>query len=786
MFNTQSWLKRAFGLMLIFLLQSGLLAVPDLVSFSGRLKDNTGAPVNGRHGLNLRIFSGETSQVPIWSEDHADVEFVSGKFSVDIGSINAIPKTALDQTNLFLSISLDNNLDNELRRPFTSQIFALKSKYAELADNLAWGEIADATIPGSKIITINACQVVGSLSNTLPHAGSHRQGGSDPLTLEIGQINNLTASLNAKLDRSYSGNTGSGDGLAQTIQNRSINNSTHAKTQWEADNSNVKGFAGVYKSSAAELSMKLGTNTDHPVYLQANGNDILKLANDEITAYRPLTATVSYAVRANQANTLADYSVINFSALSGMVSNAQLPDNIPGSKIRGEVIAAINPDQILSSHIKNGEIVNADINTAAGIDASKLADGSVSNTELQYLDGVSSPLQSQINGKAEAAHNHTGIYAAIDHQHNDSYFTKPELETSGGAYNQSGAYKIGVFDEFDNSDSTKVQDILDDLDRAITEKSKFSGLCDTAISALADNDLSAYDMATGKWKNQSAAEAGLAVAGHNHNSDYYTRSELSTSGGGYNQSGAYKIGIFDEFDNSNSTTVQDVLDDLDTAIAGKANAAHSHTANDISSGTLDAGRIPSLPASKIDSGIFSTDRIPDLNTSKITAGNLTIDRMPVSGTWAEGVTIKPGGGIDAGNNGTTLKFKVIDIGPWDMSIITRSGNGFSYMEKDVLHGLGDNHLKITSISVRIISDSSTETYDFLGSYHTANAFQTGTTVAFPCGSISTNRDYIRLRAISSYRDRGSGSYWTAHPDGSTFKKTTGNYNRGIVTIWYRS
>lgn len=48
-------------------------------------------------------------------------------------------------------------------------------------------------------------------------------------------------------------------------------------------------------------------------------------------------------------------------------------------------------------------IENADIKAAAAIDASKIADGSVSNAEFQRLDGVTGGIQSQINAKAPAA-----------------------------------------------------------------------------------------------------------------------------------------------------------------------------------------------------------------------------------------------------------------------------------------------------------------------------------------------------------------------------------------------
>ena len=42
-------------------------------------------------------------------------------------------------------------------------------------------------------------------------------------------------------------------------------------------------------------------------------------------------------------------------------------------------------------------IVNADIKAGASIDASKIADGTVSDTEYQYLNGVTSAIQTQIN-----------------------------------------------------------------------------------------------------------------------------------------------------------------------------------------------------------------------------------------------------------------------------------------------------------------------------------------------------------------------------------------------------
>jgi len=64
------------------------------------------------------------------------------------------------------------------------------------------------------------------------------------------------------------------------------------------------------------------------------------------------------------------------------------------------------------TNIGNGSLL-------AGIDAAKIADGTISNTEFQYLDGVSSNIQTQINSKSAIGHAHvsssiTDFSTAVD------------------------------------------------------------------------------------------------------------------------------------------------------------------------------------------------------------------------------------------------------------------------------------------------------------------------------------------------------------------------------------
>lgn len=80
--------------------------------------------------------------------------------------------------------------------------------------------------------------------------------------------------------------------------------------------------------------------------------------------------------------------------------NLNLPataDTIVGRATTDTLInKSIDADTNTVSNIKN-----SDIKAAAAIDAAKIADGSVSSTEFQFLDGVTSAIQTQLNAKAD-------------------------------------------------------------------------------------------------------------------------------------------------------------------------------------------------------------------------------------------------------------------------------------------------------------------------------------------------------------------------------------------------
>ena len=120
-------------------------------------------------------------------------------------------------------------------------------------------------------------------------------------------------------------------------------------------------------------------------------------------------------------------------------------------------------------------IDNADIKAAAAIDATKIADGSVSDTEFQRLDGLTSDIQTQLDLKAALA--------------------SPDLTGNPTAPTQSAS---------DNS--TKLATTAY-VDGQVATENELSELNDVTIAGIADANYLMYDNAASVWKNKAISGA---------------------------------------------------------------------------------------------------------------------------------------------------------------------------------------------------------------------------------------------------------------------------------------
>ena len=119
-----------------------------------------------------------------------------------------------------------------------------------------------------------------------------------------------------------------------------------------------------------------------------------------------LTTSIATGVIVNaDVNSSAQIAYSKLALTNGIV-NADINASaaIDKTKISGTAITAGDTGTVTSTMIADGTIVDADINAAAAIAWTKIAPSStVSSTELGYLDGVTSAVQTQLDAKLATA-----------------------------------------------------------------------------------------------------------------------------------------------------------------------------------------------------------------------------------------------------------------------------------------------------------------------------------------------------------------------------------------------
>jgi len=123
------------------------------------------------------------------------------------------------------------------------------------------------------------------------------------------------------------------------------------------------------------------------------------IVNADINASAAIVSTKISGTAVTQGDT---GTVTSTMIADGTIVNADINASaaIDKTKISGTAITAADTGTVTSTMIADGTIVNADINSSAAIDWTKIAPSStVSATELGYLDGVTSAIQTQIDSK---------------------------------------------------------------------------------------------------------------------------------------------------------------------------------------------------------------------------------------------------------------------------------------------------------------------------------------------------------------------------------------------------
>ena len=172
-----------------------------------------------------------------------------------------------------------------------------------------------------------------------------------------------------------------------------------------------------------------------------------KMADDSIDSAQYIDGSIDTAHIANSQITNAKMAVNSIDSdqyVDGSIDTAHIGD----SQV---TTAKIADNAITTGKILDGTILNADINASAAIDATKIADGSVTSTEFQYINTLSSNAQTQINGKLTASNNLSDVTSASTSRTNLGLGTISTQDASNVAV--TGGSVTGLGEPSVNSDA---------------------------------------------------------------------------------------------------------------------------------------------------------------------------------------------------------------------------------------------------------------------------------------------------------------------------------------------
>jgi len=169
--------------------------------------------------------------------------------------------------------------------------------------------------------------------------------------------------------------------------------------------------------STAELNYVDGVTSAIQTQLDAKQAIVTNVSDTEIGYLDGVTSAIQTQLNGKQA-TVANVSDVEIGYLDGVTSSiqTQMDAKAPLASPTFTGTVTLPSGTVTSTMILDGTIANADINAAAAIDWTKLAISStVSSTEIGYVDGVTSAIQTQLDAKSPlASPTFTGTVNAAD------------------------------------------------------------------------------------------------------------------------------------------------------------------------------------------------------------------------------------------------------------------------------------------------------------------------------------------------------------------------------------
>ncbi len=122
------------------LMAADAIAVPDTVSFTGRVSDGNG-PIDGTVNLGFQIYTAPTGGTLMWEETYSGVSASNGLVYVNLGSQDPLDTAVFTGADVYLQVIV-NGTNQSPRVPINSVPYALSAETAATLGTLTPAQVA--------------------------------------------------------------------------------------------------------------------------------------------------------------------------------------------------------------------------------------------------------------------------------------------------------------------------------------------------------------------------------------------------------------------------------------------------------------------------------------------------------------------------------------------------------------------------------------------------------------------------------------------------------------------
>lgn len=112
---------------ILLIIPAFVSAMPNVMSYQGKLNDRQGNPINGSKTMTFTIYDAPSGGNALWTETQS-VTIVNGIFNVELGNVTPLSANVFAPDNIYLGLRVENDNEMSPKQKISSTAYSFRSQ----------------------------------------------------------------------------------------------------------------------------------------------------------------------------------------------------------------------------------------------------------------------------------------------------------------------------------------------------------------------------------------------------------------------------------------------------------------------------------------------------------------------------------------------------------------------------------------------------------------------------------------------------------------------------------